>query len=85
MKDATDVEMRVIMLRIVSNNGTVNAKIVSVMIMMKEVVLRYVINVVIMVMFQEIAHKVKIKNVNSVTKEVIRRNFVGLLSVSQKI
>jgi len=71
--------------RIVSKNGTVNAKIVSVMIMMKEVVLRYVINVVIMVMFQEIAHKVKIKNVNSVTKEVIRRNFVGLLSVSQKI
>ena len=85
MKDATDVVMRVIMPRIVSKNGTVNAKIVSVMIMMKEVVLRYVINVVIMVMFQEIAHKVKIKNVNSVTKEVIRRNFVGLLSVSQKI
>lgn len=71
MNDAINVVKKDTTPKTVLRNGTENAKIVLVMTMKNEIALRYAINVGLLVMFQEIARKVKTKNVRYATKEVI--------------
>ena len=71
MNDAINVVKKDTTPKTVLRSGIENAKIVLVMTMKNEIALRYAINVELLVMFQEIARKVKIKNVRYATKEVI--------------
>ena len=76
MNDVTNVVKKDTTPKTVLRNGTENAKIVLVMTMMNEIALRYVINVGLLAMFQEIAWKAKTKNVNYAAKEVIHLSSV---------
>ena len=71
MNDVTNVVKKDTTPKTALKSGTENAKIVLVMTMKNEIALRYATNVGLLAMFQEIAQKVKTKNVKYAAKEVI--------------